>query len=115
MCRCTYFGACIFTMKESESVSRLVVSNSATSWTVACQAPLSRVFSRQEYWSGLPCPPPRVYFWIHLLVIIHNPLFLVTVFVLKSVLSGKYCYLDFLLVSICIDYHFSSPHFSLYL
>ena len=26
--------------------------------TVACQAPLSMVFSRQEYWSGLPCPPP---------------------------------------------------------
>ena len=27
-------------------------------WTVAHQAPLSMVFSRQEYWSGLPCPPP---------------------------------------------------------
>ena len=27
--------------------------------TVACQAPLSMGFSRQEYWSGLPCPPPR--------------------------------------------------------
>ena len=26
----------------------------ATPWTVACQAPLSRAFSRQEYWSGLP-------------------------------------------------------------
>ena len=25
---------------------------------VACQAPLSVGFSRQEYWSGLPCPPP---------------------------------------------------------
>ena len=30
----------------------------ATPWTVACQAPLSMEFSRQEYWSGLPCPPP---------------------------------------------------------
>ena len=29
----------------------------ATLWTVACQAPLSMGFSRQEYWSGLPCPP----------------------------------------------------------
>ena len=29
-----------------------------TTWTVACQAPLSMAFSRQEYWSGLPCPPP---------------------------------------------------------
>ena len=25
---------------------------------VACQAPLSMGFSKQEYWSGLPCPPP---------------------------------------------------------
>ena len=30
----------------------------ATPWNVACQAPLSMGFSRQEYWSGLPCPPP---------------------------------------------------------
>ena len=29
-----------------------------TLWTVACQAPLSMGFSRQEYWSGVPCPPP---------------------------------------------------------
>ena len=29
-----------------------------TPWTVARQAPLSTGFSRQEYWSGLPCPPP---------------------------------------------------------
>ena len=27
-------------------------------WTVARQAPLSMGFSRQEYWSQLPCPPP---------------------------------------------------------
>ena len=27
-------------------------------WTVAHQAPLSIGFSRQEHWSGLPCPPP---------------------------------------------------------
>ena len=27
-------------------------------WTVACQALLSMRFSRQEYWSGLPCPSP---------------------------------------------------------
>ena len=30
----------------------------ATLWTIACQAPLSMGFSRQVYWSGLPCPPP---------------------------------------------------------
>ena len=30
-----------------------------TPWIVACQAPLSMGFSRQEYWSGLPFPSPR--------------------------------------------------------
>ena len=30
----------------------------AALWTVAHQAPLSMGFSRQEYWSGLPFPPP---------------------------------------------------------
>ena len=29
-------------------------------WTAVCQAPLSMGFSRQEYWCGLPCPPPGV-------------------------------------------------------
>ena len=29
-----------------------------TLWTVARQASLFVGFSRQEYWSGLPCPPP---------------------------------------------------------
>ena len=31
----------------------------ATPWTVAFQAPLSKGFSRQAYWSGLSCPFPR--------------------------------------------------------
>ena len=35
-----------------------VMSDSATSWTVAHQAPLSMGLPRQEYWSGLPFPPP---------------------------------------------------------
>ena len=30
----------------------------STPWTVARQAPLSMGFSRQEYWSGVPFPPP---------------------------------------------------------
>ena len=38
----------------------------ATPWTAAYQAPLSRGFSRQEYWSGVPLPSPTVY--------IQNPL-----------------------------------------
>ena len=29
-----------------------------TLWTIAWQAALSMGFSRQEYWCGLPCPPP---------------------------------------------------------
>ena len=37
---------------KTESVSRLVKSNSATPWTVAHQAPLSMGVSRQEHWSG---------------------------------------------------------------
>ena len=32
--------------------------NSAMPWIEAHQAPLSMGFSRQESWSGLPCPPP---------------------------------------------------------
>ena len=37
----------------------LVKSDSfSTPWTVACQAPLSMGFSKQEYWSGLPLPSP---------------------------------------------------------
>ena len=35
-----------------------VVSDSATLWTVAHQAPLSMGFSRQGHWSGWPCPSP---------------------------------------------------------
>ena len=31
-----------------------------TPWTVAHQAPLSMGFSRQEYWSGLPFPSPKM-------------------------------------------------------
>ena len=34
------------------------MSDSETPWTVARQAPLSLGFPRQEYWSGLPFPPP---------------------------------------------------------
>ena len=33
----------------------------ATPWTVARQAPLSMGFPRQEYWSGLPFPPPGMF------------------------------------------------------
>ena len=45
-------------LKKSESVSHSVMSDSATPWAVAHRAPLSMEFSRQEYYSGLPCPSP---------------------------------------------------------
>ena len=57
--QCGAGGLCpvtlIYYYYESESVSQSVVSNS---WTVACQAPLSKGFSRQEYRSGFPSLPP---------------------------------------------------------
>ena len=45
-----FFGICV--------LSHFSQSDSATHWTVACQAPLSMEFSRWEYWSGLPFPSP---------------------------------------------------------
>ena len=45
-------------MKDMLLFSRSVTSDSfVTTWTVACQAPLSMEFSRKEHWSGLPFPP----------------------------------------------------------
>ena len=35
-----------------------VMTDSATPWTAAHQVHLSTEFPKQEYWSGLPCPPP---------------------------------------------------------
>ena len=32
-----------------------------TPWTVAYQAPPSMGFSRQEYWSGVPLPSPKIF------------------------------------------------------
>ena len=45
---------CVYVCAQLLSCVRLF----ATPWTVACQAPLSKGFSRQEYWSGLPFPTP---------------------------------------------------------
>ena len=39
-------------------VTQVVSDSFATPWTVACQAPLSMGFSKQEYWSRLPFLPP---------------------------------------------------------
>ena len=41
---------------RAQSLSRVRLF--VTLWTIDHQAPLSMAFSRQEYWSGLPFPPP---------------------------------------------------------
>ena len=41
---------------KGKSLSRVWLL--ATPWTAAYQAPLSRGFSRQDYWSGVPLPSP---------------------------------------------------------
>ena len=46
-----------FAFKELRClITKSCPNASVTPWTVACKAPLSRRFSRQEYWSGLPFP-----------------------------------------------------------
>ena len=51
-------GAGSYTSGGNSFCGLLVVQLCETLWTVVCQAPLSMAFSRQEYWIGLPCPPP---------------------------------------------------------
>ena len=48
--------ACVCVCARMHTLSRVLLF--VTAWTVARQAPLSMGFSRQEYWSGLPFPPP---------------------------------------------------------
>ena len=54
---CTKLMNQVTTFILSSAVS--VVSDSATPSSVAPQAPLSLGFSRQEYWTGFPCPSPE--------------------------------------------------------
>ena len=55
----------ISAVQQSDSVKDMyvqllsLVQRFATLWTVVLRAPLSMGFSWQEYWSGLPCPPPE--------------------------------------------------------
>ena len=51
---CVGFRSCGTCMPSRFSSIQLFV----TTWTVVRQVPLSMGFSRQEYWSGLPCSPP---------------------------------------------------------
>ena len=47
-------GGCAVVLSRFSRVRFLVAP-----WIVACQAPLSTGFSRQEHWSGLPFPTPE--------------------------------------------------------
>ena len=49
------------TTAQLHSSHTLVNQLFATLWTIAHQVSLSMGFSRQEYWSGLPFPPPGVF------------------------------------------------------
>ena len=53
---CHFLLQCMKVKVKSLSRVRLL----ATPWTVAYQAPLSMGFPRQEYWSGVPLPSPRI-------------------------------------------------------
>ena len=52
------FDAWLCCLAGMRACACLIMSDSATPWTVTHQAPLCMGFSRQEYWSGLPCPTP---------------------------------------------------------
>ena len=54
MDQCVYVCVCVYVHAQMLSHIQLF----ETPWTVAYQAPLSREFSRQEYWSRLPFPTP---------------------------------------------------------
>ena len=43
-------------MRKYVCIINSIVSDFASPWTVACQAPLSMEFFSQECWSGLPFP-----------------------------------------------------------
>ena len=54
VCACMYTHKCVCACVPSHFSCVLLF---AASWTVTYQAPVSMGFSRQEYWSGLLCPP----------------------------------------------------------
>ena len=55
----SYLNSVRFNIKKVKVKSLSHVSLFGPLWTVACQAPLSVGFSRQEYWSGLPFSSPK--------------------------------------------------------
>ena len=63
----TFYSASFYCVLSCFSRIRLFV----TPWAITHQAPLSMVFSRQEYWSELPSPPVGALFTEHLLYSMH--------------------------------------------
>ena len=58
MCVCVRVCVCVRACTRMHTCVLGQVQCIATLWTVACQASLSLRFSQEEYWSGLPFPPP---------------------------------------------------------
>ena len=56
MCVCVCVCVCVCARARARVLS--LIRLFATPWTVAHQTPLSLRFPRQEYWGGLPFPPP---------------------------------------------------------
>ena len=54
---CVCVCVCVCVRARSQSLSRVLLF--ATPQTIACQAPLSMGFSKQEHWSGLLFPSPE--------------------------------------------------------
>ena len=97
----------------------LIVSDSATLWTIVCQASLSVGFSRQEYWSELPCAPPEDLFnpgikpvqWKHRVLTSGQPVKSFRVY-----LCDHSPFDSHLISTLCLSmYLWNSPDLSLYL
>ena len=58
---CHFLLQCMKVKSEKWKWSCSVVSDLATPWTAAYQAPPSMGFSRQEYCSGVPLPSPEIF------------------------------------------------------
>ena len=65
-----------------------VVSDSVTSWAIVHKSPLSVIFSKQEYWSGLPFKQQQI--CIHKIYIIHEVKYYPGVKMNKSYIHIKY-------------------------
>ena len=71
----------------------------ATPWTAAYQAPPSMGFSRQEYWSGVPLPSPRM--WLGTPYnLISSPYYHLELLTILDKCNWDFCWLH---LSLCIE------------